>query len=251
MAVQKFPPSVTEKLGYYVYALKEPAIQTDKAVFYVGKGTGNRAFSHAHAAAGSVADVPNARLDRIRAIRDQGRDVEIEILRHGLTEREALEIEAVLIEHLGLDELLTNLVEGHGKERGRMSANDVIALYEAKQAPPFPKSLNAILLRIPVLWFPAMPANELYEATRRWWVVGPRRDLAECAFAVNRGVIREVYKIDEWWRAQPGEAEPEHVDKRWGFRGTPDNRVGDTFRNTDVSRLFRPGAANPVRYVNC
>ena len=39
-----------------------------------------------------------------------------------------------------------------------------------------------------------MPAEELYEATQGWWTLGPRRNGADYAFAVNRRVIREVYR---------------------------------------------------------
>ena len=39
-----FSPYVQERLGYYVYLLSEPP---DGRIFYVGKGKGNRVFSHA------------------------------------------------------------------------------------------------------------------------------------------------------------------------------------------------------------
>ena len=41
--VRKFPRSVIEKMGYYVYLLKDPDTHE---VFYVGKGKGNRVFEH-------------------------------------------------------------------------------------------------------------------------------------------------------------------------------------------------------------
>jgi uncharacterized protein len=46
-------PGVVEKLGYYVYLLVDP--QTDR-VFYVGKGTGGRCFSHVREARTTVRD---------------------------------------------------------------------------------------------------------------------------------------------------------------------------------------------------
>ena len=43
-----------------------------------------------------------------------------------------------------------------------------------------------------------MSSQELYEATRGWWVVGERRKNVKLAFAVFDGVVREVYVVDEW-----------------------------------------------------
>lgn len=44
--VDEFSPFVQEQIGWYVY-LPDPR---DGGVFYVGKGSGNRVFEHAHAA---------------------------------------------------------------------------------------------------------------------------------------------------------------------------------------------------------
>ena len=248
-SASRFPSHVAEQLGYYVYALRDP--NREDEIFYVGKGKGDRVFSHARAAQRLLEDVPNAKLNRIREIQASGTEVRIEILRHGLSEREAFEVEAVLIEMLRLDDLLLNLVAGQGKARGRMSIPDVLAMYTAQKAPRFPASLSAVLLRIPVLWYPSMPEDELYKATRGWWVIGPRRQRASYAFAVNRGVIREVYEVEEWRTAREGETEPDEVGRRWGFEGRRAGSEFDKYRNTSVGHLFKQGAANPVRYVNC
>src|SRR5713226_3424238 len=40
---REFSPKFIEKLGYYVYLYIDPR---DSTIFYVGKGQGNRAFSH-------------------------------------------------------------------------------------------------------------------------------------------------------------------------------------------------------------
>lgn len=39
--IKKFSNAVCERIGYYVYILKDPRNDT---VFYVGKGKGNRLF---------------------------------------------------------------------------------------------------------------------------------------------------------------------------------------------------------------
>ena len=248
-----FSAEVSLRLGAYVYVLKDPL---DGEPFYVGKGRGNRVFSHAADSLKSydLKEIPNAKLQRIREIHDRGDDVGIELVRHGLDDPTAHEIEAVLIEEYGLTDLLHNLVKGHGVARGRMSPADVIALYDPPNAPPFPKALHAVVLRIPVLWYPSMTAHALYEATRGWWVIGSRRNYADFAFAVNRGVIREVYEIESWREHSGDEAHGNAASaarKRWGFDGSPAGREMDKYRNRSVRPLFRAGSSNPVRYINC
>lgn len=89
MSANGFPPEVLEQLGYYVYRLVDPR---DGATFYVGKGTGNRVFQHAAEALGENADT--LKIGRIRDIRANGASVQHVIHRHGLTEKEAFEVES-------------------------------------------------------------------------------------------------------------------------------------------------------------
>src|SRR5258706_7895138 len=107
-----FPRLVIEKLGYYVYLLRDP--KTHK-VFYVGKGTGNQIFAHINSAISSPLD--SDKLDKIRSIQSKGLQVRHSIIRHGLTEKEALEIELSGFcrvcrseEHTSELQSLTNLV---------------------------------------------------------------------------------------------------------------------------------------------
>ena len=82
-----FSNAVIEKLGYYVYILKYPRT---KDIFYVGKGTSNRIFQHEQ---GAIESPENSdKLDLIREIHKAEFQVEHYILRHGLTEEQALEI---------------------------------------------------------------------------------------------------------------------------------------------------------------
>lgn len=133
MSANGFPPEVLEQLGYYVYRLVDPR---DGATFYVGKGTGNRVFQHAAEALGENADT--LKIGRIRDIRANGASVQHVIHRHGLTEKEAFEVESALIDAYGLarDSLsaLTNVQDGYHGRRGTMSSDDLIALYAAQEA---------------------------------------------------------------------------------------------------------------------
>ncbi len=196
--IQEFPAGVIEKLEYYVYLLIDP--ETDQ-VFYVGKGVGNRIFAHLNAA---IADeTPSDKLDKIRAIRAKGLEVNHIVHRHGLTEKEAFEVEAALIDYITLSEL-TNQVQGYNSDdRGRMNVAEVIAMY---QAPVAEITEPVILITINRLFRRGMSAEELYEVTRGKWAIGTRRNKAKYAFAVNKGIIREVYGIERWLPAQIGVA---------------------------------------------
>lgn len=65
----------------------------------------------------------------------------------------------------------------------------------------------------------------------------------ERVLAVAGGVVREVYRLTQWLLSPV-----EGLENRIGFEGVvaPDR---ETYVGRDVSRLFRHGSANPVRYL--
>lgn len=97
-------PGVEKNLGYYVYLLIDPRADW---IFYVGKGTGSRCFSHVREARKTTRDSKDdyEKLATIRVIEDSGRKVRIEILRHGLTEAEAFHLESAAMDLLGFSDL--------------------------------------------------------------------------------------------------------------------------------------------------
>lgn len=245
-AVDEFSPYVAEQLGYYVYLLKDPR---DGAIFYVGKGAGNRVFAHARDALDD--QLANDKLDRIRDIRAAGHRVSYELLRFGLTSREAFEVEAAAIQLLGLSDLL-NIVGGHHAEvRGRMSVEDAVSLIDA---PPVENITEPLLLiKIPKLWYPSIPDDELLEATAGWWKIGIRRERARYAACVIRGVIRQVYAVDSWRQRVEGDRDwQDDIGKvpRWGFSGRIAPELAH-YRNRSVRHLYQQGEASPIKYVNC
>ncbi len=239
--IKGFPISVIENLKFYVYLLIDPI---NDEIFYVGKGIGNRIFSHLNSALSNP--VPSDRLDKIREIQQRGKEVKHIVLRHGLSENEAFEVEAVTIDLLGI-EGLTNLVLGHESEkRGYMTASDIIAQYAAEKI-----EINepSILIRVNKLFRYGMTADELYEITRGNWVVGKRREKAKYAFSVYRGIVREIYKFDRWFRV-PARGDTEKTRMRWRF----DGEVADELSHYifgDVSHYFSKGHLNPIKYLNC
>lgn len=240
MAVQEFPVSVIEKLGYYVYFLIAPDTEQ---IFYIGKGTGNRVFAHANAALADAS--PNEKLDTIRAIHSAGQSVKHVIHRHGLTEKEAFEVEAALIEFVGLDKL-TNQVHGYNSDdQGQMSAQDIISKYAA---PDVIIAEPVILITVNRLYHHGMSADALYEITRGNWVIGPDRAKARYAFTVYHGLIREVYAIDRWF-AVPAPYSETKQQTRWRFEGHIAPEL-QHYIGGSTARYAVVGAQNPIRYVN-
>ena len=110
--IKFFSKKAIESLnGFYVYALVDP--RNDK-VFYIGKGTGNRVFSH-EIESGKSRESEKKKLQKIREIEECGLSVKRLIVNWGLTETEAFIAEATLINLLNRipDIQLTNEVSGH------------------------------------------------------------------------------------------------------------------------------------------
>lgn len=103
--------------SYYVYALKDPRRSPAKP-FYVGKGTGSRAYDH-------LARPDKTRKSvRIEEIKRTGLKPLVDILVDNLSEHDALRLEAELISAFGTEEtggLLTNAIvpAGAGSSRHR------------------------------------------------------------------------------------------------------------------------------------
>ena len=236
-----FSSSIIEQLGYYVYLLIDP--KTNE-VFYVGKGTGNRIFAHLNYALNFPKETD--KLDTIRAIREKERQVKYLIHRHGLTEKEALEVEASLIDFIGLEDL-TNEVSGHKTNyRGQMTIAEVVAIYDS---PQIEITEPALLIIVNRLFQRGMDEESLYEITRGNWVVGNRRDKARYAFAVNNGIVRQVYQIQKWF---PATARSPHqkTRQRWRFEGVIAKEL-QYYVGGCVDNYITQGAQNPIKYINC
>jgi len=232
-------PEIAAVLKSYVYTYPDPR---DGKPFYIGKGQGNRLFAHLDETS------ETEKTSRISDIRMSGLEPKIDILRYGLTDAEASLIEAFAIDLIGLS-LLTNRVAGHhDKSFGRIGLQEVIVMLSAK---PVHVRHKANLITINKIYRSDMTAEELYEATRGIGVVGPRREKAEYGMAVYQGIVREVYRIQQWHpsgtlKYQTRASKDVNTSGRWEFEGI----VATDIRDDYVGNSVGMGGQNPIRYQN-
>ncbi len=269
--MKRLSPGVGARLGYYVYALIDPRDGYDREIFYVGKGKGDRALHHdREALLAREGDSQPDKISRIRAIRKAGCQPRIDIVRHGLEDKdEAHRIEAALIDCIGLSNL-TNKYSGHrrekGEDKGRVMLEELEFRYKAKAiSPTAPK---ALLIRLKD-WqdepgeiepgycskghgykVDATPV-ELVDATRSAWRINRdrvQREGIQYAVAVHRGVTRGVMKIgkiEDWTPKVDGKK------KRWAFPAelVTEGKVFDQWVGPYGKEVnFVMGSQNPINY---
>ena len=91
----EFDHKTSEYLQSYVYALIDPE---NGKPFYIGKGKGNRVFSHVACALEN--ESINDKYEKIREITANGANVKHVIIRHGMTDKVAFEVESSLIDFI-------------------------------------------------------------------------------------------------------------------------------------------------------
>ncbi len=236
-----FPPDIARKLKTYIYRLIDPR---NGETFYVGKGRGNRVFSHIHAEQNLEGDDLDNKIKRIREIRLAGFEVAHVIHRHGMDDRTAFEVEAALIDaYPGL----TNIVGGAGgNDFGAMHTIEIIRRYSAEPAVFQHKALLISVNR-------TATETSLYDATRYAWKISrAKAKQAEVILATVHGLIVGAFVADQWLDATaanfPGR---DDVPGRLGFIGreAPAD-IRSLYVGKPVPDEYRKrGAANPIKYT--
>ena len=125
--VKEFSKEAIDNLKYYVYKLIDPR---DGKVFYIGKGKGNRVFSHINLSLRyeSRDEELSDKISLIREIKNDGLDVIAIIHRHGINDEDtAYQVEAALIDEYNN---LTNIQGGHNSnDYGPINVNQVENIY--------------------------------------------------------------------------------------------------------------------------
>ena len=239
-----FTQEVIEQLQYYVYRLIDPR---SGQTFYVGKGKGNRVYAHVNDALKNYEgesyidneeDDVSAKIQQIREIKNAGLEVIHIIQRYGLTEKEAYEVEAALIDcYAGL----TNIQGGYAIERG---VNNAEVLQRELSYEIFEDIDNLKYCIIKINDYHLNERNGVYETVRKAWKVNLNRiNKIPYVLASHNGVIVDVFKVDRWYNApdRPG---------RCMFDGVQaPEEIRKLFVNKRLPKHYmKKGMASPVLY---
>nr|WP_303696185.1 hypothetical protein [Brevundimonas subvibrioides] len=247
--MDSFPPEVQQRLGWYVYRLIDPRTGV---TFYVGKGRGNRVFSHARGLLSELIQEDDINLEvtdglKIQTIRDiqKSRLCPIHLIhRHGIESEEiAYQIEAALIDaYPGL----SNVSGGHGSsEFGCRHVEEIVRIYSAE---PMYAYEDLILIYI---GRPFRDDLEVFDSVRAAWRMSKseaqRRRLV---LAYDGGIICGAYRPKEWLEAtKENFPHLKHdLPGRIGFKGEPAHDVWDLYVNRRAPTRKR-GAQTQFSYI--
>lgn len=246
----EFDQKTQEKLIAYVYGLFDP--NDPKWPFYIGKGRGNRVFDHARGVPEETVEHAelSQKLSQINDIRSAGQNVIHKILRYGLTDDEALKIEASMIDLVNYikPDTLTNEISGQGVAEGFYDANDLAVSLAAEK---LESDHRLLVIKIERRWSglihkygsaAAVPDQDIYEATKGDWKLNiERAQQAECVVCVARGLVRGVFVPEGW--------EDAGYEDRKRMTGHRDNTNFLCLKNKSVAHMFSRGSQNPIRYL--
>ncbi|OBC18060.1 hypothetical protein A5788_11210 [Gordonia sp. 852002-50816_SCH5313054-c] len=242
----QLPPGVAEKLGVYVYALRDPR---DKSIFYIGKGKGDRVFSHVWVARGQkgrVKDgtqkdpiaVESAKNARINAIYADGSKVEHFILRPNITppvdsDKLAFQFEQVLISAFKLAETdlenpkLTTIKGGHTSGEFVVEPiEETIKRLAAVPAGKIEKPFVVLVSTNPA--YKTWSDEEIYDNVAGSWYASGAVGLPDLPIlVVHAGLIRAVFRADRW---EPSATEA----KKWRFYGAVDPELDAMYRGKSL-----------------
>jgi hypothetical protein len=250
--MRKFSSPVIKALNSYVYIYSHPITNE---IFYVGKGKGNRIFSHLEEQSDSQ------KVKYLADLASNGLKPKLEILIHGLEDdKTAFRVESSIIDLIGIKNL-TNKQSGYKSATfGRMSLKQINALYDKES---IEVDDPAILIRINQAFRYTMSEIELYDYTRGHWVLNPERaNKAKYGIAVYEGIIQEVYEIVNWYKAgttysvrQGNENikrnELEGLETRYEFIGNlAPEHIREKYKFKSIEHYFKRGNSNPIMYKN-
>lgn len=251
--MNRFSNKSIEELGFYVYSLIDPR---NNKIFYIGKGCGNRVFQHCEAALQENEE--SLKLDLIRDIICSGARVAHYILRHKLTEKEAFQIESVLIDFLtypkfNTEQVLTNIASGHHQwDEGIKTVDEIGIIYDCEKIMVNPND-RLLLVSLNKSFDDAKAhgvyrRTDIYEKTRKYWPIAKSRaSRIDYVLGVYHGVVRSVLEVEgHEWTSYDEESLAHFNKERCCFHGA---LITDSpYLNKDVSD-YPFGRGGAVRYI--
>ena len=243
------------KLGCYVYGIGDPRPNNlyrigdprrNNRLFYIGKGGGkkgkgnNRPDAHLAQAfkirkGGALVDRKKRKISLINEIWDSRMSPTLCVIRRNLTEDAAFDVEAAIIETLGVlyREDLTNDQRGHNVVERGIITEESFGIIFAEPVAPVREIKSVFVFNIGKMLDERVSA---YEAVRGDWKICKSKCIIP-AYAVGlvNGISRVVVEIDSW---QPGI----HNPKRKSFQGqvlNDESQVGSELIGKDFSRLMK------------
>jgi hypothetical protein len=255
----EFDQKTIQRLESYVYMLIDPR---NEKPFYVGKGKGNRVFHHLECALTDI-DSLTAKYEIIRAIKKSKWETPRHVIvRHGLNDNEAFQIESSLIDSLkciGIE--LSNLVSGHNSaDKGIMTAEQIMGLYNAEKLTELPEECIIININKKYPKARIQGANAIYNATKGIWAINKSVLLSKNGDIIRkfvlseyRGLIVEVFQVEKWFQEERGYTakakKPEGATRKgWSFEGDiASESIRNRFINKSIAHTKKKGAASAHR----
>ena len=236
-----FSQKVKESMNHYVYCLVDP--RNDK-IFYVGEGVNDRVFDHAKAAITETTETE--KLNLIREIISEGKEVGHFIIRHGMDIETAFEVEAALIDfltypHFNKDSIMANIVAGHHQwDRGIKTADEIEQTYAAE---PLEVNPNHRILCVN-LNRTYKKGNNIYDIARGDWPIAKNKcDKVDYVLAIYGGIVRGVYQPETWEEVITNDK----MEKRWRFTGK--EIIDSPYMNKDTRGIVN-FIRKSYRYIN-
>jgi len=244
--MDKFSQMTKEKLGFYVYILIDPR---DGKVFYVGKGKDDRVFAHIKCSLSETQD--SEKLDIIRSITSEGFSVRHYIVRHNLTEREALTVESVFLDFLTYHDFefvakIAAVQAGYRQwSEGIKTVEELEILYNCAELSPADIHHRILSININRTYNLKNDLHpNIYEATRKSWKLNAHRlKTIDYVFSEYKGIVRAIFQPSRWertsdnrWYFEGIEVTDEAIVARYLHKKMPPRKIG----NRMPSRYFNP-----------